>query len=332
MSAEAKQARREAANWFILLREDPADEGLKSEFATWLAADPLHATAWSSIGETAGVIGRAAEEMQHRDARQAASPQAPQRRRSDRRRWRDHRPRRNGWKVGLGTAAAACALLVALPTLQLHLDADHVTGAAQVVPVRLADGSTVQLGPDSAIAVSYSPSGRTVRLVAGQALFEIQHDPSRPFRVEAGKVTTTVLGTGFDVRRIGGATSVAVRHGRVRVDDANTSPVASRVLTAGQWVRLEAGARPDTGMEDPKLVGAWLSGDILARNRPIKDVVDEIRPWYSGHIVIADTALAGRPVTGVYNVRDPAGALALIVNPYGGRVLRITPWLMVIIG
>src|SRR3546814_15164189 len=118
--------------------------------------------------------------------------------------------------------------------------------------VRLADGSTVQLGPKSVIAVDYSSGSRAIRLLSGQAMFEVTHDPARPFRVVARDVTTTVLGTGFEVRMIGETTGVAVRHGRVRVEDHGRA----RELGGGEWVRFAPRAPIVAGAEAPDPGGA----------------------------------------------------------------------------
>lgn len=227
--------------------------------------------------------------------------------------------------------AAACALLffaLATPTLKLRLEADHLAAVGQIEQVTLEDGSTVVLGPSGALAVDYGPDGRAVRLLAGQAMFDVKPDRTRPFTVSAGGVSATVLGTSFDVRRLGPTTTVAVSRGRVRVAGA----AASHDLRAGDWVRIEPGAPDETGVLAPDLVGGWRDRALMAEDRPIASVIDEIRPWYGGRIVLADQTLAAARVTGVYDLDDPATALMMIVRPYGGRVLRITPWLLVVTG
>src|SRR3546814_5876232 len=64
---------------------------------------------------------------------------------------------------------------------------------------RLPDGSTVEMSGDSAIEVRYSKGRRDIRLMRGQALFEVTHNAARPFIVKAGKGEIRALGTAFDV-------------------------------------------------------------------------------------------------------------------------------------
>nr|WP_255696787.1 FecR domain-containing protein [Sandaracinobacteroides sayramensis] len=271
--------------------------------------------------------GRAPADLRAYTLPGEAQPRAPSRRGRHTRRRSKSRVR-----AVVATAAAACAVALAAPGVSLHLSADHITRPGHVEQVRLADGSTVHLGPDSAIAIDYDGARRTVRLLAGQAMFDVTRDPDRPFRVAAGTVTTTVLGTRFDVRMIGGETSVSVSQGHVQVEDEGTSPSTQRDLLAGDWIRI-GGSRPaETGRIAPQLVGGWKRGEVLAENRSIASLIDEIRPWYGGRIIVTDADLANRPVTGIYDLRQPVQALSMIVQPYGGRVTRITPWLLIVSG
>ncbi len=62
--------------------------------------------------------------------------------------------------------------------------------------------------------LSYSNSERIVVLTAGEADFEVIHDPKRPFRVFAGPAEMVDIGTQFDVRLEHGATIVTVLAGQ----------------------------------------------------------------------------------------------------------------------
>lgn len=327
MALDGAEARRDASHWYVRLREEEHDEALKAEFSDWLCADALHGEAWTDMCETMEVAGRAPAGW-----RSYSLPGNGQRRGRRSARRRSPEQRRRGIQIAAGAVAAACAIVLALPIVSLHLRADHITGAGHVEQVRLADGSMVQVGPDSAIAVDYSDRGRVVCLLSGQALFDVTHDPSRPFRVEAGQVTTTVLGTKFDVRMLGDTTSVAVARGHVRVEDPGHVPATTHDLLPGDWVRIDGAHHDETGKLAPQLVGGWGQGEALAENRTIGSVVDEIRPWFGGRIVLNDARLAGRRVTGIYNVKDPEKALEMIVRPYGGHITRITPWLLIVSG
>jgi transmembrane sensor len=212
----------------------------------------------------------------------------------------------------------------------LHLQSDHMTGSGEVEALTLADGSTVQLGPESAIAVDYEKGARTVRLLAGQAWFDVKRDPGAPFRVAAGELRTTVLGTSFDVRRTGNSIAVSVGHGRVRVVDHGAAARSARDLSAGDWVRVDAGHQMTSGTDNPAILGAWREGTLVVRNRPIAEVIDELRPWYAGRIILLNPALGDKRIDGVFDAANPAGVLTAIARQEGGTLRQLTPWLLII--
>ncbi|MFJ4056595.1 FecR domain-containing protein [Pseudomonas sp. NPDC089743] len=73
----------------------------------------------------------------------------------------------------LGAAVAACLIVVVAPSLSLRLQADYRTTQGGTRDATLADGSVVQLDSDTAIAVDYSGDHRDVKLLTGQAFFEV---------------------------------------------------------------------------------------------------------------------------------------------------------------
>lgn len=322
------RAAQEATDWLIRLREQPDDPALRARFDAWLGASPAHRAAWAETARVYDLIGQAARSPA---APVAGFPSAPH---------RGARPRPAGAarfrRVAAGVAAAAiaaCLAWVFLPGLMLRMTADYATAAGEQREIRLADGTTVELGPDSAIDVAYADGERQVRLLAGRAFFEVTHDPARQFRVEAHGVRATVLGTGFDMRRDADGAAVGVRHGVVRVDYPGAAPPVSRRLQAGDWVRVAWDGRTTAGAEPPDQIAAWLNGQLIARDRPVAEVVDELRAYYDGVIVLTSDTLGRRRVTGVYDLRDPVEALRALARAHQGvAVHRISPWLLVVSG
>ncbi|MEE4451433.1 FecR family protein [Novosphingobium resinovorum] len=318
----------QASDWLVLLREIPDDPSARDRFEAWLDAEPENAIAWVAATDTFEAIGEIGPELEAHWRHAGTEPvSVPQYRRSSR--WS---PRAGGSRRVplLAWAVAACLALWFAPVAILHVQSDYVTGPGEVRALRLPDGSTVRMGPSSAMAVDYGKRERVVRLIEGQAWFEVVHDPAAPFSVDAGTVRTTVLGTSFDVRRIGGDTAISLKRGRVRVVDHGAASTTSRELTPGQWVRVDADHAIESGRDNPALLGAWQTGTLVARDRPIAEMIEELRPWYAGRIVLLDADLGRKRVDGVYNARDPQEALAALVSHAGGKMRRITPWLIVI--
>lgn len=330
MDDKLREAHRQASDWLILLHEEPDNEPARQRFELWLDSDPDHARAWVSVSYIFKTIGETQPEMEAH-WRPVSNDRKPIRARHVRgRRWLRRSVTSIRRPVLAGAAAAALAAFWLAPSAMLHLRSDHITGSGEVSAVRLADGSAVRLGPNSAIALDFNNGERTIRLLAGQAWFDVKHDPSAPFRVVAGNVRTTVLGTSFDVRRIGETIDVSVRQGRVRVVDHGVAPATTQELSPGQWVRVGIDHEVESGSGNPALLGAWQRGSIVIHNRRIADVIDEIRPWYNGRIVLLTPALGHQRVDGVFDAHDPGRAITALVQQAGGTVRKITPWIIVI--
>ena len=238
--------------------------------------------------------------------------------------------RRQAIRFG-GVAALACLLaLFIAPGLLLDLHADYTTGTAETRTIRLSDDSTVTLAPESAITVTYTPDERHIRLLAGAAFFEVTPNAERPFEVAAKTLDITVIGTGFDVRSDDDGADVTVAHGAVRVGHASAVPPVAETLTAGQSIRVSWAGRAERRAVPVDQIAAWRHGELIARDEPLGAVVEQLRPYYAGRIVVTDEALAARPVTGVYNLNDPVAALRAIARAQNAAVRRVTPWLIIV--
>jgi len=163
---------------------------------------------------------------------------------------RSERTRRS-WPLVL-----ACATATAMVVLVMVRSRGPVsTGARATVAVEapgslvttLADGSrVVRDGPATVLRKSVEADNEVLYdLDAGGARFEVARRPSRAFRVQAGRVTVQVIGTGFRVERTPAGCQVAVDHGRVLVSWWG----GSRELGAGEEGTFPPEAADQTGTQ-----------------------------------------------------------------------------------
>src|SRR3546814_837311 len=127
--------------------------------------------------------------------------------------------------VARAVAASLIFAIAALGALSLFHSPDSEASSFMVATqkaerrvARLPDGSTVEMSGDSAIEVRYSKGRRDIRLMRGQALFEVTHNAARPFIVKAGKGEIRALGTAFDVDLTRREVIVTVTKGVLRVN------------------------------------------------------------------------------------------------------------------
>ena len=298
----------EALDWLLRLQAAPTDVALIRERDAWIAASPAHADAYRRAEKVWRLTGDVAPAT----------------------RWASPRPAWRGRAMGLAVGLlAACLVLFLAPAAMLRLEADHRTVTGEIRTVSLADGSRIDLDTASAVAVDYRAGERAVQLLAGRAFFEVAAD-QRPFTVQAGDVTVTVTGTGFDLRRDDHRVAVAVQHGGVTVAGGGGSGAPVR-LGLGDRLSIDTARGISTrGRVVPSQIAAWRQGRLIADGATVAEVVAELGRYHAGFVFLTDPALGTRRVTGIYDLRDPAAALRALVQPHGGQVREVTPYLLLV--
>jgi transmembrane sensor len=211
----------------------------------------------------------------------------------------------------------------------------YVTRLGEQRSVALEDGSIVTLNTSSEIAVSFSAAHRRVRLLGGEALFQVAHDPNRPFDVSAGTATVRAVGTEFNVDRRETRTTVTVVEGRVAVSSrqAASDPVEhSSLLGATEQVVIDhgkVGVAEHVASVAPVL--AWTKRQLVFNRRPIGEVAAEFNRYNHRQIEIRDVSLADEPLTGVFQANDPQSFLTFLthmqgvhIDSSGSDVVRVT--------
>ena len=328
---------KEAMGWLLRLREAPDDPDLRGDVEAWLAADPDRLSAWNRARRTWQIMGdlppttagawerqpQAARVTRPRPARHARAAKSE---RASSRPWRGRTA-----LTAAALAAAACLVLIFGSSLALRLQADHVTAAGETRQVALADGSVVYLAPQSAIDLRFTDDRRSLALLRGDAFFEVTPDPQRPFVVDADGLRAQVIGTAFGVSLSAVSVDVEVESGAVGVRSDATLPPIDLRLNRGQTLHIDR--ETEAALLDRKApddIATWRHGELLVVDASIAEVVEELRRYYFGWIVIADDRMAARRVNGIYDLRNPDNALRALVHPAGGQVHEITPLLRVL--
>lgn len=318
----------EALDWAILLQEESEDQTLRQEFTIWLRATEENARAWRKVSRVYGGIGETKPVFEDiwRPVVGKVTPTA-----SVVLVGRRTVCRRPLSLYGVAAVAASVAVVwfTVRPDVSLFLQADQITGVGQIRTVSLPDGSTVTLAPRSAIAFTSDTHSRTVRLLRGEAWFDIRHSPERPFHVVAHDLDVMDIGTRFDVQEARRTTEIAVESGAVKVTSVNPPPIAED-LVAGQTVAISADHGVRRGNVDPTMIAGWRDGVLTVQNQTVSDVVEAIRPWHRGILILRGRRLGARRVTGVYDLRHPQAAIEALADAYGIRITRLSPWLVIL--
>ncbi|EJN02561.1 FecR family protein [Phyllobacterium sp. YR531] len=211
----------------------------------------------------------------------------------------------------------------------MRLRADLISAAGEMPLMTLEDGSKIQLNASSAVAFDYDFNRRIVRLLRGQAFFEVAADAHRPFSVETKNTRVTALGTAFDVRAGDTETDVTVTQHAVVVEPRNGSQQHVEV-NEGEQVSWSAatGIGPARKIDSDTAL-AWRRGQLSVDNAPLSYVAEEIGRHFSGRIVIASNALANRRVSGTLSVNDTDAALSFLRTALNVQTYKIGPLIMI---
>jgi transmembrane sensor len=299
----------QAIAWFARMRAGNVTEQERAQFQAWLQASPTHAEAYRQIDRfwMNPELDRMLGEM-------------PLSTRSS----RSFTIRRRAM-----LALAASVVLAAVwyrPALIDCLRADYCTGVGEVRSVQLADGSRVTLNSASAVNVAFEPALRQVRLISGEAYFEVRRDPEHPFQVEGNYSMTRVVGTRFTVREQDRSDIVTVISGLVEVGQRDRK---SPLLKANERVSVTAEQLGEVESVSGN-TAAWVKGKLLFDNVSLEEVVAEIGRYRRGAVVIRNEQLKNLRVSGRFDVNDTDKALQSLAETLPIRLYRLTPWLIVI--
>jgi len=182
---------------------------------------------------------------------------------------------------------------------------------------KLPDGSVATLDTDSVVQVDFSAQERTVRLLKGQALFEVAKHRPIPFRVYAGDRCITAVGTQFDVRLDGARLRVTLIEGRVKVSEADLAPQqapqTNMILTPGEELDEQVGQSMFVTRADLAKVQSWKDGLVVFEDEPLAQAVAELNRYSAKPIVIGDPSISNLRVTGVFNT-DQSDRFAQILT------------------
>lgn len=313
-----------AARW--MARRTVADDLSPDEtaaFEAWLAASPENRAAYARAEERWSIFEDCRDDRNIKALRQAALAAAPA------------RPR---W-AAYGIAASVAAALVTASVLFVSMRAgpgvetvavadltafgtpDYVTEKGERLHANLPDGTIITLNTGSAVDVAFVDNERRVKLLAGEAYFEVAKNPDRPFVVMAGGRRITALGTAFNVR-LDGDFEVTLVEGKVAVDEEAATQVAStatndggvfasapsrKVLEPGQ--KLVAAAEGVRLVNDEKIAKElrWRDGFIEFEAESLSSAVAEFNRYALTPIVIDDNRVADLKISGVFRTARPEG-------------------------
>lgn len=145
----------------------------------------------------------------------------------------------------------------------------------------LPDGSKVVLNSKSSIKYleSFTEHKREI-ILSGEAFFEVSKDTLRPFIVHSGSITTTALGTSFNIKYLpsNGMTEIALATGIVQI---SSDSLKIERLKPGEGLQYDMKTGSfRTNIYDVHEALAWKEGILYFKKAGINQVVQRLEDWY----------------------------------------------------
>src|SRR3546814_7306185 len=126
-------------------------------------------------------------------------------------------------------------------------------------------------------------------------MFDVAHDASRPFVVDAGVGTVTALGTRLQVQRNEDCVSVTLLEGAVGIATTGHGDARSLRLVPGQPAHYAPQTRRWTvEVTDADALTSWSQGLPVFGATPLRDALAEINRYSDVKLVLSDPRQLGR--------------------------------------
>lgn len=223
-------------------------------------------------------------------------------------------------------AGAAAFAITSFHTAPIETTYSTPVGGREIIA--LSDGSQVELNTDTVLQIT-KENPRAVRLVKGEAFFQIRHNAANPFVVTAFGHRITDLGTKFAVRGSAEHLIVTLVEGSARLDSESASK-ASALLAPGDVAVATANTvsvtkKPTETLSDQL---AWREGMLVFHRATLAEVAAEFNRYNARKIIIADPKTARLALMGKFPVNDvdlfgrvAKVVLGVDVVHHGGEIL-----------
>ena len=165
--------------------------------------------------------------------------------------------------------------------------------SGQKSQIMLPDGTKVWLNADSKLTFpeKFNDSVRFVELT-GEAFFDVAEDTSRSFSVKTGEISTTALGTSFNISAFNPEENVKVClvTGKVKVSHPNAADTLI-FLEEGLAVEFSESFKLSKVFKfDINRTLAWKNGTIIFEDDSFDEFIQKIERWYGVEVTTYGTA------------------------------------------
>jgi ferric-dicitrate binding protein FerR (iron transport regulator) len=162
----------------------------------------------------------------------------------------------------------------------------------------LEDSTQVWLNAASSLEFpdQFDGSKREVYL-SGEAFFDVKHADKIPFIIHTGNISTTVMGTAFNIKAYPGQKNITVSVSRGKVKVSRTDGWIA-TLTKGQQVKVnKEGSEVTEKNIAPEGIAAWQQGNLVYEDETFEDIIADMERMYNANIRIVNNSLPGQKIS-----------------------------------
>ncbi|WP_286235313.1 FecR family protein [Thalassotalea sediminis] len=303
----ANQIDEEASIWLVRLDNGNLSEQSRKELKAWLAADERHPAALKAMADIWDDMDEILNNLDGKVSTKKVSL------------WSIFKPLSQ--PVMLAASISFVALILWM-TMSLDVKkSSYITIKGQQLETTFDDGSIIHLNTNSHIETEFSDEKRIVKLIKGEALFEVAHDANRPFIVYVGDRLVQAIGTEFVIHVKPENIQVTVTDGKVKMSKvqgessiADIKAMNNAVIKKGDVYLTKGEKAIVTGNEKPTLMKiasdnmtrelSWLNGKLIFDNESLFDVIEEINRYIDVTIVLKESSLHDLKISGRFDLGD----------------------------
>lgn len=332
----------QAFSWLLQLEDADDIQAKQAAFAAWLKQSPLHVeeylltvAKWRELDgidpdktiDIDALLSEPAHNVMPLNSAHTMTVDA------------QTRPPRSRLTLFASAALLILSLAISVFFYQYTVpETNYATTLGEQKSFTLDDGTVVHMNTRTRIRVRYDDQVRKVDLLGGEALFQVSHDKTRPFRVVAAQTVVEALGTRFNVAKHDKETKVAVIEGKIAVTTldptksasgspepatTSTANTHSLVLVAGEGAEVgNTGAIRKTDHIDTEQTLAWRQRRLVFRNDILTKVADEFNRYNKLQLIIKGGTVSNKKLTGVFDADDPTSLIDFLKTDQTLRISR----------
>ncbi len=320
----------DARYWLIRLDSNTISEVERRAFKDWQERDPRHQQRFEQL-ENVWRKSDSLRQLQKSEGEKLSyNRPTPEKRKQSK------------WWPAVAASVALMIVIVGLWRLVAGPDVQaYQTAVGERLTVTLEGGSVIELNTNTGIEVRNSDSIRAIRLLRGEAHFDVAADKERPFVVTTRNGSVRAVGTTFNISLRDNLLEVVVTEGVVEVapdtvpahaqsqgKSKNIATSLSVSVSVGQKVAMvnnQISKVEDVGVGAITRELAWRQGVLIFQDETMAEVIAEVSQHTTKRIIIVDLKTADIRVGGTFPLNDIDKTLAMLSMTFQLAVNQPSP-------